>query len=381
MTRQQVNGINFLLDAVEADPYITRIEWFAYMLATVKAETADTFQPIHEYGGHNYFVRRYGSQTKVGKGLGNLTPEDGATFAGRGDVQLTGRSNYQKATKALKAEYPQVVADYEARTGAKFDLEQSPEEATDPALAYAIMSHGMRVGMFTGKGLADYTTPASFYAKNARRIINGLDHADLIAGYYSKWLSILKTSLVKSQIPAAAIPTAVLADLKNDKLQNQPESDEDPATQQQPDTIVQTADTIVNTGDNAAASSPPGQDVTITAPEGLESVQSSAKIVIAGITIPTMFVPAVRIIQDLITNGVIDAKQIADTTISLIQHNFKYILLLIGGVVIMLAIKKICRELIFLVTVISHAVPSWNSIQIVAPDSSNGPQKPWWRIW
>jgi putative chitinase len=94
------------------------------MLATTKHETADTFQPIHEYGSHAYFVRRYGSQTKIGKQLGNDTAEEGAIYAGRGDVQLTGETNYEKAEDALRSDYPDLVAQYEARTGKNFRLDR-----------------------------------------------------------------------------------------------------------------------------------------------------------------------------------------------------------------------------------------------------------------
>lgn len=43
LSPQQVAGLNFILDAAEQDRYVTRIEWLAYMLATTKHETADTF--------------------------------------------------------------------------------------------------------------------------------------------------------------------------------------------------------------------------------------------------------------------------------------------------------------------------------------------------
>jgi hypothetical protein len=138
--RKQVNGLAFILNAAELDAHLSDVRWLAYILATVKHETADTFQPIHEYGSHAYFVRRYGSQTAIGKRLGNDTPEEGATYAGRGDAQITGESNYEKAEDALRREYPDVVAAFEARTGKKFDLtvgdqpgdDHDPDNALDP---------------------------------------------------------------------------------------------------------------------------------------------------------------------------------------------------------------------------------------------------------
>lgn len=218
LSTQQVNGLNFIFDSMEQDKFLTRTEWAAYMLATTKCETANTYQPIHEYGGHNYFVRRYGSETAVGRGLGNLTPEEGATYAGDGDVQLTGHVNYQKAENALRIQYPELIAAFEARTGRKFDLtvgdqpndQADAANAGDPAIAYAIMSYGMRSGMFTGVSLQHYTTPTGFDPVNARRIINGLDSAELIAGYYERWLVILKAaSILDSPAPIPANPSPI----------------------------------------------------------------------------------------------------------------------------------------------------------------------------
>lgn len=204
LTSQQVSGLNFILDSMEKDSFLERIEWAAYMLATTKHETANTYQPIHEYGTHARFVRLYGGQTALGKRLGNKTPEDGAIYSGEGDVQLTGKSNYEKSEDALREEYPELVAEFEARTGKTFDLTvgdqpndaDDPKNAGDPAIAYAIMSYGMRTGLFTGRKLADYTKVNGFDSLNARKIINGLDSADTIAGYYKKWLAILRAAFL-----------------------------------------------------------------------------------------------------------------------------------------------------------------------------------------
>lgn len=49
-----------------------------------------------ELGGPSYFARYDGR-----KDLGNVQQGDGARFAGRGLIQVTGRANYQKASQAL----------------------------------------------------------------------------------------------------------------------------------------------------------------------------------------------------------------------------------------------------------------------------------------
>lgn len=215
LTQQQVKGLERLLIGIENDPHIdgeTAIYRASYMLATVKRETAHTFTPIHEYGGKAYFIKRYGGQTRKGKELGNDTAEEGYFYAGKGDVQVTGESNYEKAEDALRREYPEIVRDFERRTGKTFDLTvgdqpgdtSDPMNALDPAISYAIMSYGMRTGMFTGlsftstkfrrlTGLARY--------KAWRQIINGTDHDDEIAADAVKFEQILSRSAVAAPVP------------------------------------------------------------------------------------------------------------------------------------------------------------------------------------
>ena len=150
----------------------------AYALATTYHETAHTMQPIKEIGGTAYFTRMYdirGNRPHVARDLGNTQPGDGAKFAGRGYVQLTGRRNYTKATDKLRA------------LGFDVDLVADPDRAMEPEIAAAILVLGMREGWFTGRNIDDDLpagkpgTLAQFTA--SRDIINGRDKQELIAGY------------------------------------------------------------------------------------------------------------------------------------------------------------------------------------------------------
>lgn len=67
-------------------------------------------QMAHETGGFKYTREiisgpkaeiKYGATTRVGKILGNTQVGDGAKYIGRGIVQLTGRWNYRRASKAM----------------------------------------------------------------------------------------------------------------------------------------------------------------------------------------------------------------------------------------------------------------------------------------
>jgi putative chitinase len=165
---EQVDGTELLLEKLSR----LRLSWVAYALATTWHETAATMQPILEKGGPSYFKRMYdpeGTRPHVARALGNILPGDGVRFAGRGYVQLTGRTNYDRAARA---------------TG--YPLVGNPDLAMRPDIAAEILRAGMVEGWFTGRKFAsalpdDLGTRAQF--REARRIINGTDRADKIASY------------------------------------------------------------------------------------------------------------------------------------------------------------------------------------------------------
>ncbi|MGL5059765.1 MAG: peptidoglycan-binding protein [Microcoleus sp.] len=98
--------------------------------------------------------------------LGNTQPGDGPRFKGRGFVQITGRRNYGIWSEKLG-----------------INLIDNPEKAALPEIAAIILVRGMRDGSFTGVGLSDFIVGNSRDFFNARRIVNGLDRADLIAQF------------------------------------------------------------------------------------------------------------------------------------------------------------------------------------------------------
>lgn len=167
----QRRGLEAVLNAAEAASW--PLAFTAYALATACHETAYTMQPVREAFWLSEEWRR--------KHL-RYYP-----FYGRGYVQLTWKTNYEKADRELKLN---------GRLNDKLDL------ALDPDIAAKIMVKGMEEGWFagdkTGKRhkLARYL-PAKGPAKvaqftSARRIINGTDKAGKIAGEASQFQAALQ---------------------------------------------------------------------------------------------------------------------------------------------------------------------------------------------
>lgn len=170
LSQKQVDGLEALLAATDG----LLLSHRAYLLATAKHETADTMQPIVEYGGRKYFDKY--DTGKLADALGN-TPEadgDGYLYRGRGYVQVTGRANYGKAGLSLG-----------------LDLLRNPDMALQPTVAAQILVRGCVEGWFTGKKLADYL-PGDY--RGARRVVNGVDDADLIAGYARQFEDALEVA-------------------------------------------------------------------------------------------------------------------------------------------------------------------------------------------
>jgi putative chitinase len=183
---KQVAGLDLLLTTWE-HLYRERMPatQLAYVFGTTYHETAATMQPVKEYGSVDYFTRMYditGSRPALARSLGNTTPGDGARYAGRGFVQLTGKANYRKATEKL------------APLGATVDLVAKPDDAMLPDVAALVLFEGMEEGWFTGvklddtvDGNVDGDEHADFI--RARRIINGTDRAEQIARYADVFLA------------------------------------------------------------------------------------------------------------------------------------------------------------------------------------------------
>lgn len=173
LTSAQVSGMERLLDTA---PPLFPTDYLAYCLATTFHETARTMLPIEEYGR--------------GKGK----PYGPTGFWGRGDVQLTWEENYRKATLRLR-ELGYLTAGQ--------DMVRTPGLALDPRVSAAVLFIGCSEGWFTGKKLSDYFGPGKADAINARRIVNGVDKASIIASYHQMFRAALQAA---GYAPGAVAP-------------------------------------------------------------------------------------------------------------------------------------------------------------------------------
>ena len=168
MSQTQVDGMNYMLDVFEKDYNWSDLRWLAYALATAYHETAYTMMPVKEYGGQSY-----------------LQGKPYYPYYGRGYVQLTWEENYRKMGNKLGISL----------------LGDNKDRALEPNIAAEIMYSGMRDGDFTGKKLASYFSSSVNDPVNARRIINGTDKAQTIAGYHNAFLAALEAAQVATPTP------------------------------------------------------------------------------------------------------------------------------------------------------------------------------------
>jgi len=139
----------------------------AYILATAYHETAHTMRPIREYGGETYLKKK------------KYYP-----YVGMGYVQLTWDYNYKKASDKLGV-----------------DFLKNPKLLLESKYAAPIIVIGMMEGWFTGKKLSDYITLKISDFKSARKIVNGLDKAELIADYAKQYDKMLNDIGYGEQMP------------------------------------------------------------------------------------------------------------------------------------------------------------------------------------
>lgn len=174
LKQSQIDAINHIVLKMDEDKSLSYPQG-AYILATIWHETAATMLPIAEYGkGKN---RTYGTWYKNSKGelysfkdgsktTAYLFSEYPHLYYGRGETQNTWFTNYEKLSKVFGV-----------------DFLRNPDLLLTQEWSTPVTIYSMKTGLYTGKRLSDYIDQSKKDYVNARRIINGMDKANLIAGY------------------------------------------------------------------------------------------------------------------------------------------------------------------------------------------------------
>lgn len=180
LTQEQVSGVESILSACSR---IKDHRHIAYILATAFHETACRMVPVREGSTATRTATDAQARKAVaGRKYGAADPVTGHVYYGRGHVQLTWAKNYK------------VMGDLIGE-----DLYNNPDLALDPLISAWILVEGMSAGVstkgdFTGHSLEQYFNGAIDDPVGARRIVNGTDKAQLIAGYHKSFLDALEAS-------------------------------------------------------------------------------------------------------------------------------------------------------------------------------------------
>jgi len=192
-------GLARLIEYINEDQKIWDVGWCAYMLATVKHECKNKWEPIGEPGSvawHPYGERPEPYTDTEGKSHANR-------YYGRGYIPLVGLSFYLRLGQYL---------------GLGDDLAKNPDDALDPDIAYKVLSYVMRQGFHPLTPVSTYIDPdyslwtyinatrcdylgarnIIFYAQDRWGLYSGRDSAAIIQGYAEDLELLLRVSCSSS---------------------------------------------------------------------------------------------------------------------------------------------------------------------------------------
>lgn len=176
LTSEQVAGIKEILDACQRH-HVTDKRQIAYVLATAYHETGRRMTPVRETFAPTdaVAIARLDAAWAAGKLKQVSQPYWRENWFGRGYVQLTHRYNYERMGRRLNV-----------------DLIGDPGKAMNPRISADILVVGMKEGLFTGRKLFEFFSDGKADWRDARRVVNGLDRADDIAGYAREFYAGLR---------------------------------------------------------------------------------------------------------------------------------------------------------------------------------------------
>lgn len=206
LAQEQVDGVNSIITAFTALGG-TDARKLAYILATAFHETGGRMVPVREgFASTDAQARRIVANLCKGRppssDYSKPDPVTGHVYYGRGHVQLTWADNYKRMGKILG-----------------IPLYEHPDLALDKDHSAMILVEGMMngtsgAGDFTGQSLESYFNDTINDPVTARRVVNRMDKAPLIAKYHHAFLDALHHAQA-AKPPADVTPEGAQADKPN----------------------------------------------------------------------------------------------------------------------------------------------------------------------
>ncbi len=138
-----------------------------------------------------------------------------------------------------------------------------------------------------------------------------------------------------------------------------------PAPPDAPDN-QQIAETIVNTGDNNVPDGFVSEDKRILAPEKDNATATATKATILGFAVPPTIYAVFQGITNTLEKGYFDAKEIIAKLMDFLIQNMKYVFILVGLIIVILIVKKIFKQLAFLLQMYLLSRPDLHTPVIIA---------------
>lgn len=126
---------------------------------------------------------------------------------------------------------------------------------------------------------------------------------------------------------------------------------------------IQADNVQINDANNGVA--PSGfvpEDKEVTAPPKENVMGTATKATILGIAVPPTIYAVINGIQDWIEKGYIDVKEVLSGILGLIRDNIRYIPYLIGLIILVLIIKKVFKQVTFLLEMYIKARPDLHNV-------------------
>lgn len=141
-------------------------------------------------------------------------------------------------------------------------------------------------------------------------------------------------------------------------------ADTDATQNPPPSTQTQIADAIVNTGDKTVPDNFVPETKTVDAPPKEGSTKDSVKMTVAGFVLPAFLVAIIRTVQDLISQGFVKAEDVGNAVMTFVLANTKYVLLLVGLVIVLMLAKKAFKQITLWLQMWIAADPAKHDVEV-----------------